>query len=833
MPPRNGSPTNTTTTTVVITTAVGRSSYVPSAAAAAAAVAIGNKMAEEGEDVGALLFHCVQDTLDSEDEMSVATPVGHEHRTILQRLEKEGEEGEGEGGGRRRHHHHKHKKKKRSHREPEQPPPPQQPPPQQQPQQQQRPPLIHKMSLPTVIVHSADDATSTPQQQHRKAKKKTKRKKAVAAAATEDNDDKETESILRALRRRAGRSHSLTNVPPPPLITAPRRPAGDRPPTPIPPKPQTIHVAMVPQIFHEPPTPTTPTDPILPQPVVPTDPAAASATSAKPTQASKQTSPGGAAESAASSASASSSSRTFGSRTRTVPLLNLPQVCSPGDDDEDNDEDNEKDIENNDDGGGSGGIDLNMPDAPCQIKIECEEEDRGGKGGQEDTPTKSKKKQRERGRKRRRSLVNLFFPSKNTADDIGGSGGGDSSNTPTATTPTLKAPEGQRLHFRRVSEIFSRSSGSSAGGEPSSLKTMSTEDLSSAGSASPPECSGGLSIRNLFPYRRRRSSVSHLDNTDQFRESREEVLQSQRRRMSSFPPMDGDEAAIMLEKANVVRLEQAHQEALALQAGPVVGALRRLRRGSRSPSPMSFFPGLNKNKKSRWKSSTDIHSDQQQPSSLPTHIGNGNSRTGVSAKDVGSGSGGGSGSVPPPLLSSLSVTNAFGYGSGNVNLPSFPNVPCDAATAPPPTPSADASGPSSLPADVIIRADSVTAATAAPETPRVGRRPVFVFPKRKVEDVPGIFIPKSGSGGGKSRAADDGDTQLFSSAAANLLSVMRSDRPRRHSMGDPAAVAALQCFAQSVNPDPIRPILLPRSPYSTDCATTTSGGGLVGGGGFR
>ena len=59
--------------------------------------------------------------------------------------------------------------------------------------------------------------------------------------------------------------------------------------------------------------------------------------------------------------------------------------------------------------------------------------------------------------------------------------------------------------------------------------------------------------------------MQHLDNTEDFKESREEVMQSQRRRQSSFPPADGDEAAILLEKANIIRLQKVHQDALSIQ----------------------------------------------------------------------------------------------------------------------------------------------------------------------------------------------------------------------------------------------------------------------------
>ncbi len=834
---------------------------------------------------GPMLFHCVQDTLDSgEDISSVATPV--EQRTFLQ--EAEAWEASEDGGQRqRRHHHHHHRKKKKRKKEegdespapaapaastPEPPLPPQQtqvtnvvvvqasqphqppPVPPRKPAQTtstttgragSKRPLIHKMSLPTVVVHAASPAPS-PQQATEKEHRKTPRKKKGhrhhrSSKESEEEEEKE-DALLLLERRRSVRSHSLTNIPPQERPLVPRAPTMTGGPKTAPPAAAPSTVMTVPQILHQPPTPTTPTDPQLPLLASNQKPAAA-----KNSRGQQQQQHG-----------------SMPGRTVTVPLLNLPQQDS--DEDEEDNQQQERNNNNNQ------GEDENLPTAPCQITIECEVDP----AAEEEEEERGKKKKHDRGRKRRRSLVNLLFPGKGNDEsgggDGGGGGGGDVSNEP--TTPTLEAPQGQRLHFRRVSEIISRMGGGGGGGGvglgssggTAGSRTMSTDDLSSAGSASPPagDCGGGsgggggLSIRNLFPYRRRRSSVTHLDNTDQFKENREEVLQSQRRRMSSFPPMDGDEAAIMLEKANVVRLEAAHQEALALQnEGPVAAAFRRLRRGSRSPSPgmSSLLPGLSKAKKNKWKSSTDIHSDQQQqqpsplvqhqqPSALPSHLlGNGNSKTGKKAKSKKGG--------PPPLLTSLSVTNAcLGSGNSNVPMPSFPNVDCQ---VPPPSPSVEGAGapfgPSSLPSDCGAApprgaplpsaparhaplTSSVSCAPAAPETPRVGGRPLFVFPKRKVEDVPGIFIPKnkgggsSGGGGGSSRAAEDGDTQIFSSAAANLLAVMR-ERPRRHSMGavDPSGVAALQSFAQSVQQQqehPRPPTLLPRSPYSTDCAAASS-----------
>lgn len=418
---------------------------------------------------------------------------------------------------------------------------------------------------------------------------------------------------------------------------------------------------------------------------------------------------------------------------RSLPLLNLPMINLPG-------HDHDEDEGGPDPSSYSCGPDVpGLPVPSCQIRIDSSE---AGGGREPETAEADRGRQRKR---RRKSLVNLLFPPKSPAAE--------------ATTPTLEAPQGQRLHFRRVSEIFSRMGGGSH--KDDDWPRPNQDDLDTP--ATPPEhC--GLSIRNLFPYRRRRSSVHHLDNTEQFKESREEIMQSTRRRMSSFPPMDGDEAAIMLEKANVIRLEQAHQEALALQnANAVTKAFHRLRRGSRSPSPMSLFPGVSKSKKSKWKSSTDItavQTDQQ-----------------------------------PPLSASTLVTSSFNI-PGNIAVPSFPVVQGN-------DPAATTQGEAPIP----------------PSTPTVDcdepRRPLFVFPKRKIEDVPGIFIPGSSHSGGrrpsKIKTTED-MIELASRTSNNLLAVMK-DKPRRHSMSDPVY---LQSYAAAQANS--RPLLLPRSPYSTEGA---------------
>lgn len=480
-----------------------------------------------------------------------------------------------------------------------------------------------------------------------------------------------------------------------------------------------------------------------------------------------------------------------------------------------------------------------VPVPPCEIRIECEAAAQDSDPEPPPTPSAESK----RARPRRRSLVAMLFLPKSQAQE-------------SATTPTLEAPQGQRLHFRRVSEIFSRMGSSSKDSDepetPSRVLHSHLGHLKKCDNgqshfddetpATPPD-SCGLSVRNLFPFRRRKSSLTHLDNTDQFKESREEIIQNTRRRMSSFPPMDGDEAAIMLEKANVIRLEQAHQEALALQSGnSLTNAFRRLRRGSRSPSPMSLFPGVSKAKKSKWKSSTDINSVEQQQRAGVEQVDTpplfrkespapaqaiATPPTAAAPKSLLSRQC----SQPAALAGSTVLSNANSHSTGSMSgmavvKPEFPDVPDvsevdgDLGLTLPPPLSPLRIGPCCA-ASAFASASSAAAydggggggaAGGDPQQPQSAaadapRRPLFVFPKRRVEDVPGIFIPKNKPV--RTKTTEDADSIISAQKSTNLLQVMK-DKPRRHSMSDPIF---LQNYAAQHSP---RPLLLPRSPYSHD-----------------
>jgi len=115
-------------------------------------------------------------------------------------------------------------------------------------------------------------------------------------------------------------------------------------------------------------------------------------------------------------------------------------------------------------------------------------------------------------KKRRKSLVNLLFSSSSSSSPPATSH--KSSDICSNSLDPGMTPHGQRLHFRRLSEIICRLGGSKDE-EKQSLSKQTSRDDSELGTIDSPSAGGGLTLRQLFPYRRRRSSVSHLDNTDQ------------------------------------------------------------------------------------------------------------------------------------------------------------------------------------------------------------------------------------------------------------------------------------------------------------------------------
>ena len=369
-------------------------------------------------------------------------------------------------------------------------------------------------------------------------------------------------------------------------------------------------------------------------------------------------------------------------------------------------------------------------------------------------------------RKRRRSIVNLLFPK-------------DSSKKTECTqpllTPTIPSRSasnsmetashhhgGQKLHFRRLSEIICRPRvrRGSRGGD-----LLIVQEPSSPYGNTPVTPSQPL-LGTLFPHgQRRRSSVSHLDHTEQFHETKSEYLEATRRRMSSFPPSDGDESAIMLERIHYLSSLEGDENSRAVTpVSETPGPLTLLKKSLGLPSPTSGCCSP------RWKSASDIANHDSEDSDQ--------------------------GSYEPSFKG---THDSSGQNSMNLLPPSLPMLSTRRKSSP-----------------LVPELNALREAEQRDKRRNSGA--VVVFPKRKVEDVPGIFIPKSKD--------EDLGTRI-----SQFLGVKEdTPRRRRHSVSDPALLnfgSPKNCSTshnnniqpQTFSQPPQRPTwlanLTPRSPYAS------------------
>ncbi len=409
------------------------------------------------------------------------------------------------------------------------------------------------------------------------------------------------------------------------------------------------------------------------------------------------------------------------------------------------------------------------------------------------TPTKRKT------RKRRKSLVNLFFPPKNnnnsnTNTNVGSSTDSldrDASPVPLASPkPKKRAPPaslnllsatsgggadghspsssgGQRLHFRRLSDIICRLTPKEKA--PTSSKDDSdigggggiTDSGKKGGTAADAATPSAAFLKQLFPHRRRRSSVTHLDNTEQFRETKEEYLEASRRRMSSFPPCDGDESAIILEKIHYLSSLEPEQTRCATPVSASMSPLKLFKRanllsaGDSSPKEgggASFKGG-------KCKSSSDIYNHQK------PRRGSSAGQALVNFMSRGGGAGGGG------VAGERDERDEDKTGSSGFLAPTLPY----------------SHRRSSSPLVAELSALQREAELREGRGATVDRPGVVVFPKRKVEDVPGIFIPGSSKCSGSNKAVKDDSGGDFGSRLSSFLGVNRpsAHERRRHSVSDP------------------------------------------------
>ena len=405
-------------------------------------------------------------------------------------------------------------------------------------------------------------------------------------------------------------------------------------------------------------------------------------------------------------------------------------------------------------------------------------------------------------RKRRKSIVNLLFPGPK----------GDAPKTPAHLMPTPPSPSslntggtGQRLHFRRLSDFICRPNTNQAKLLAASAATQSQFTDSPPESPKSPKSPESTFLGQLFPHRRRRSSVAHLDHTEQFHETKQIALEATRRRMSSFPPSDGDESAVILERIHFLSTLEGDETSRA--ATPV----------SESKSPLKLLqkhlglPGSTSFNCSRWKSNVDVTRDQSDDDILEKpREKTSKSKPSKSKKDK----------------------NKEDFESSNSLMP--PKVRLRRNSAP-----------------LIVPPKELNALREAAERNEL-RDGVHVFPKRKVEDVPGIFIPQKPKKGQSKAAVSDSPSLRYDlighgcgaahAAAAtaddskgerrnsHFLGVSH-DRRRRHSISDPALFLKFNSpseqtpsemptsgAASAAAAQPSRPSwlanLTPRSPYA-------------------
>ena len=272
-------------------------------------------------------------------------------------------------------------------------------------------------------------------------------------------------------------------------------------------------------------------------------------------------------------------------------------------------------------------------------------------------------------------------------------------------------------------------------------------------------------MKTLFPHGgRRRSSVSHLDHTEQFHETKSEYLEASRRRMSSFPPSDGDESAIMLERIHYLSTLEGDPETRATTpVSETPGPLTLLKKSLGLPSPTSGCCSP------RWKSTTDIY----QCDSDSDHEG-------------------------PPYEPVRRPSRPSPPGN-NLLPPSLPYLATRRKSSP-----------------LVPELNALREAEQRDKRRDSGGNKV-IFPKRKVEDVPGIYIPTK---------IKTGEEDL-GSKISHFLGVkeeLGGRRRRRHSVSDPAlfnfgCTSASKCSSPVASKPPARPTwlanLTPRSPYAS------------------
>ena len=315
-----------------------------------------------------------------------------------------------------------------------------------------------------------------------------------------------------------------------------------------------------------------------------------------------------------------------------------------------------------------------------------------------------------------------------------------------------------------------------------------------------------------------------MDNTKEFREIKKESIEATRRRMSSFPPSDGDESAIILEKIHYISSIQAAAASEAktptVSESTNISPLKLLKknlktstttigggadRGCLEDSSATtedadagslFLRGHVQKESKEWKSAIEIGNQQHgrhyhQPRTPTTeHM----IRSEVIA------------AAASAKYDYLFLAPSLTYTSRRGSSPLVAELNALRVAD-----QRDKKAQQSAAA----AAASASVDQAKQQNQQPLRPGVVVFPKRKIEDVPGIFIPKN------KPATSKGYDEDLGSRITQFLGVKIEDQRnrRRHSVSDPALIqnrlinpSSAPCASQ---PRPIWANLQPRSPYAS------------------
>ena len=524
------------------------------------------------------------------------------------------------------------------------------------------------------------------------------------------------------------------------------------------------------------------------------------------------------------------STSTISSKGKIIPVLNLPS--------EEESSENEKQKENHESTDHQNKQETCTSKAhtksPCPIKIQNLKDTTGESL---DSP---------KVKKRRKSIVDLFFSkqqqsslSSNTPPDTPpctGSKNSEQDNTKPDLSVELSeenrlapSPASSRLTLRRLSDIVIGKKKD----KDSNVEKSSKDDIGIYQDES------GHLLSAIKDHEVRRSSIANFNVPGQSKATNEIDFKDERRRMSSFPPSDSNEASVMLQKIHAI--SQLESEKLDLSNERNESSSSNTKPVESKQGPFKFLSLLSVGKKSTKlsRSSADIpnqiktvnmQADSDNNHSYESSILRKNKSNRSKLMHLPISSPQNPNQLVPNVLPQRRCSSPLIAELEAMRKEEAFSFPQD--TTPMSKPFASTASDKT---GSITSLPQVSNSAQDTKKSGVDRSGVVVFPKRKIEDVPGIFIPNQKS---KPTMSFFSSVPVSSSVGAtstssrilpppsqhsvtgaeesivckNHLGVSREGSERRRhsiSMSDPALVEKHFSAVKSSFPP-----LLPRSPYA-------------------